>query len=55
MSVHITVAHLRESLRELPDNTPLCPDCKAELAECEGDDGKELYCPNEMCLNETRY
>jgi len=52
MSVYITKANLVKALSLLPDDTPLCPECKAELEECEG---KELYCPNEMCLNEERY
>jgi aspartate carbamoyltransferase regulatory subunit len=29
---------------------PVCPYCKTELQEAEGDEGKYLYCPNEMCL-----
>jgi len=55
MSVYITKANLVKALSLLPDDTPLCPECKEELRECEGDEGKELYCPNEMCLNEERY
>lgn len=55
MSVYATKASLVRGLSDLPDDTPLCPECYAELEECEGDEGKELYCPNEMCLNEARY
>jgi hypothetical protein len=29
---------------------PVCPYCKTRLEEAEGDEGKYLYCPNEMCL-----
>ena len=55
MSVYITKANLVKALSLLPDDTPLCPECKAELERVWGGEGKELYCPNEMCLNEERY
>ena len=55
MSVYATKASLIKGIESLPDDTPLCPLCYAELEEREGDGGKELYCPNEMCLNETTY
>ena len=56
MSVFLTKGDLVKALKRVPDETPLCPNCKAELEQCEADDGgTELYCPNEMCLNEERY
>ncbi len=32
-----------------------CPDCTNELVEGEDSDGKFLYCPNEMCLNQEQH
>ena len=37
------------------DKDLFCVFCYDKLLEVEGDNGKELYCPNEMCLNERRY
>lgn len=31
---------------------PKCEYCKTNLRESKDDEGKFLYCPNEMCLNE---
>jgi hypothetical protein len=29
-----------------------CKHCKTEMREVKGDNGIEIYCPNEMCLND---
>jgi len=46
---------LSDLVENLSDDAKLCPFCFTELIEAEGDDGMVLYCPNEMCLNETEY
>ena len=40
-------------LGKLPKETKLCPYCYMVLEDTVDNDA--LYCPNEMCLNETEY
>lgn len=51
----VTVQHLLDSFEDVKPETPICESCFHILEEHEDEDGIFLLCPNEMCLDETRY
>lgn len=50
-----TVGDVYMTLREFDAETPVCSSCFHPLNNYEGDDGHDMMCPNEMCLDETVY
>ena len=52
---YLTKDEAEERFRFAPERALFCPDCLTELREITLEDGSiEIYCPNEMCLNEER-
>lgn len=44
----LTKIQVLEIIKSMSDDALFCPDCFSALKET---DEKELYCPNENCLN----
>ena len=43
------------NIGKLPDGARLCPECYSPLKGVMGNGGSYLYCPNEMCLDQTHW
>lgn len=50
----MTLKDLVKNLTKEEMNKEICPDCYHILEITDDELGKYLYCPNEMCLNETK-
>ena len=55
MGNYMTKKQVQDWANNLPKDARLCNNCLTEMREVPDDEGKIIYCPNELCDDDAQY